>query len=185
MRIENKEEAIFALGEFLYELGLGWEWLPTVYPGTTYGENTREAVKEIQRRFDLPVTGVVDLDTWRLIYDAYRKKRDQRERFPSPAAEKDAFPLTVGQRGYEVLLLRGALGALSEFYPSLPRVLPGSLYQTGTANAVRGLQHIYRLEETGEVDVAFWNRMFLDLASKMRIQSQREKNQEKGQRFFL
>ena len=185
MRIENKEEVMLALGEFLYELGLGWEWLPTVYPGTTYEENTREAVKEIQQRFDLPVTGVVDLDTWRLIYGAYREKRDKRERFPFPAGEKEAFPLQMGQRGYEVMLLRGTLGALSEFYPTLPRVLPGSFYQSSTANAVRDLQHIYRLEETGEVDVALWNRMFSDLASKMRIQSQKEKKQEKGQRFFL
>ena len=131
MRIENKEEVIFALGEFLYELGLGWEWLPTVYPGTTYGENTREAVKEIQQRFDLPVTGVVDLDTWRLIYGAYREKHDKRERFPFPAGEKEAFPLQVGQRGYEVMLLRGTLGALSEYageYDLLINTVPARIF---------------------------------------------------------
>jgi peptidoglycan hydrolase-like protein with peptidoglycan-binding domain len=36
-----------------------------------YGNATRNAVLAAQRRFNLPLTGEVDLDTWDEIYDQY------------------------------------------------------------------------------------------------------------------
>ena len=36
-----------------------------------FGPKTREAVEAAQTRFGLPVTGVVDRDTWQRLYDEY------------------------------------------------------------------------------------------------------------------
>ena len=173
MQIDNQKQAVYAVQTFLYELGLSRDWLPSVYPNGEYGEVTREAVRQFQTRYDLPVTGTVDGLTWSLLYGAYRESKDGRETASIPALPEGDFPLRVGSRGYGVILLRATLNELSAYYPALPRLMPSSLYQYSTANAVRKLEGIYRLEETGEVNVALWNRIFADLASKQRADSQR------------
>ena len=38
--------------------------IPRIQPDGVYGASTREAVEEFQRVFGLPVTGVVDYNTW-------------------------------------------------------------------------------------------------------------------------
>ena len=129
MRIENKQEAILAIQGYLYELGLSWDWLPTVYPGGDYGEQTKEAVRAFQGRFDLPVTGEVDFATWTLLYLAYREAMKKRTNNPSPSIPSQSFPLEIGSRGDDVSILRSALNTLGAYYPSLPRLAPTSFYQ--------------------------------------------------------
>ena len=176
MRIENPKEAILALQTYLYELGLAWEWLPKVYPSGSYGEQTKAAVKEVQRRYDLPITGRADYKTWTQIYAAYQEALEKRLVSPIPSAPKEDFPLKIGTRGYSVVMLRATLNALAEYYPTLPRLAPASLYQYSTAAAVRKLQEIYRLEPTGEVTIPLWNLLFADLASKERGRRQKPQN---------
>ncbi len=45
--------------------------IPSVAIDGIYGTNTRSAVLAAQRRFAIPETGVVDAQTWELIYDQY------------------------------------------------------------------------------------------------------------------
>ncbi|MBO5788623.1 MAG: peptidoglycan-binding protein [Clostridia bacterium] len=166
MRIENQTESIRAVQNYLYEIGLTWDFLPTVYPDGIYGDNTKEAVSIFQREVGLPVTGEVDYLTWTELYQQYKDAIDLRTAKSSPPLTEGQFPLTIGARGYGVVQLKTALGALSLYYPALPALAPTSLYQYSTALAVQNLERIYRLQETGEVDLPLWNRLFADLESK-------------------
>ena len=169
MRIEEKKQAILAVQRFLYELSLHFDWLPDVFPNGVYDERTKEAVQLFQSRFDLPMTGEVDFETWSLLFAAYREALENRATTPVPSLPQEDFPLQIGSRGYGVVLLRATLNALSDFYPILQGGAPTSVYQYSTATAVRALEGIYGLPETGMVNAQLWNRMFLDLASKNRI----------------
>ena len=45
--------------------------IPSIAIDGIYGRNTRGAVLAVQRRFGLPETGIVDAETWNLIYDQF------------------------------------------------------------------------------------------------------------------
>ena len=45
--------------------------VPSITIDGIYGRNTRGAVLAVQRRFGLPETGIVDAETWNLIYDQF------------------------------------------------------------------------------------------------------------------
>ena len=169
MRIEEQEQAIFEIQRFLYELSLYFDWLPNVFPNGVYDETTKEAVEIFQSRFDLPITGEVNFETWNLLFATYSEVLNKRTETPVPSLPLGDFPLQIGSKGYGVVLLRATLNALSEYYPILQGGAPTSVYQYSTATAVRELEKIYGLPETGAVNLFLWNKMFLDLASKNRI----------------
>lgn len=57
-----------------YMLSILAEYIPAVPPLSVdgiYGRNTRATVLAVQRRFGIPETGVVDAQTWDLIYDQF------------------------------------------------------------------------------------------------------------------
>ena len=57
-----------------YMLSMLSEFIPQIPPVTTdgiYGPKTADAVRAAQRWFELPVTGIVDEETWDKIYDQF------------------------------------------------------------------------------------------------------------------
>ena len=171
IRIDKPNQPIFEVQRFLYELGLYYEWLPAVFPDGIYGENTEEAIKQFQKHFELPITGVVDINTWQLLYAQFNEAKNSRTSLPSPSLSPNTLPFAIGDRGYGPSLLHQALIELGRFYPSLPLLLPTSIYQASTVAAIKALQRVYRKEETGMVDIALWNALFEDLHSKQRAES--------------
>ena len=57
--------------EQLNAIAKSYPALPTIAVDGVYGESTQNAVREFQRIFDLPVTGVVDYPTWYEIQEIY------------------------------------------------------------------------------------------------------------------
>ena len=151
---------------YLYEIAQSNEGFPIVYPDGIYGKETKEAVKALQLRKGLEPTGKVDYATWTALVESATENKEERTIQPMPSAQATSFPLRIGSRGYAVILLRSAINELSAFYPRLQRQSPTSVYQYSTASAVRNLQKIYGLPDTGEVNISLWNQIFTDLASK-------------------
>ena len=151
---------------YLYEIAQSNEGFPIVYPDGIYGKETKEAVKAFQLRKGFKNTGEVDYATWVALVKDAKESKANRTIAPFPSAPKEAFPLRIGSRGHAVVLLRSAINELSAFYVRLQRQSPTSVYQYSTASAVRNLQKIYGLPETGEVNISLWNRIFADLAAK-------------------
>jgi len=178
--INQKREVVREIQRFLYELSLRFAWLPTVFPDGDYGPQTRRAVLAYQKYAELPQTGEVDYNTWEALYRQYRTTFDFRTREADPSVAYEGLPLKVGSRGYSVFLLRAALGELARFYPTLPSLAPTSLFQHSTEQAVRALQRVYRMEPSGVVDVALWNRIFEDVDSKQTVEADRNTLSQNG-----
>lgn len=63
-KVEQLQEQLNAIRE-------GYPSLPAVTADGIYGEATQQAVRDFQRVFGLPVTGVVDYPTWYKIQEIY------------------------------------------------------------------------------------------------------------------
>lgn len=73
-----------------------------------------------------------------------------------------SFPgenLTVGSRGDEVSQVQELLNAIGEIYTAIPSVDVDGVYGSGTQEAVRKFQQIFKLDETGIVDYSTWYKI--------------------------
>ena len=80
---ESEETVLFALWECggkagfyqmqqqLARIAKSYPAIPVIVPDGIYGNKTREAVEKFQSVFGLPVTGIVDYNTWYEISNIY------------------------------------------------------------------------------------------------------------------
>ena len=71
LRVGSTGIAVSALQYFISIIGQFSSTIPGLQIDGIFGPKTREAVEAAQTRFGLPVTGVVDRDTWQRLYDEY------------------------------------------------------------------------------------------------------------------
>nr|WP_300093013.1 peptidoglycan-binding protein [Sedimentibacter sp.] len=140
--------------------------LPKIYPvNGYYGESTVEAIKEFQKIFNLPVTGIIDQGTWyrgRYIFNAVTRHseltvegtifRDVIEHTKDILLQGDIRPL--------VEILQYYLNVLSVYHPSIPEVKFTGTFDTQTRNAVIEFQKFFGLSPTGIVDYETWDLIF-------------------------
>ena len=69
--IGSSGDKVEQLQEQLNAIRQGYPALPAVTVDGIYGEGTQRAVRDFQRIFNLPVTGIVDYPTWYKIHEIY------------------------------------------------------------------------------------------------------------------
>ncbi|HIZ97418.1 MAG TPA: peptidoglycan-binding protein [Candidatus Janibacter merdipullorum] len=111
--------------------------LPGVSVDGVYGSTTTTAVRSFQRTHDLPVTGIVDGDTW-----------DQLERLEYPFLKYRKTVLKPGSTGYAVTLVQRYLGVRAD-----------GKFGGPTQDAVKALQGRHGLARTGYVGGVTWQAL--------------------------
>lgn len=124
-----------------------------------YNAETEEAVRRYQEKRRLPVTGVVDSETWGMLANEYRHERELRKPVYMRVIPNEAEYATVfGERSDEVLILQIMLNALRMNY-DYPAVPLSGIYGVQTRDAVRDFQRVNGLSDTGIADRETWGRL--------------------------
>ncbi|MBQ9801532.1 MAG: peptidoglycan-binding protein [Clostridia bacterium] len=156
----NEQEAIRNLQRYLRQLSYVNDKIPPPPIDGIYDTRTQEAVRAFQQLEGLPVTGVVDTETWELLFLRYEESLE-REGAPVPLAQfprlSPGYALREGDESFLVRLIQYALGELETIYEDLDDVEETGVYDENTAQAVRNFQRRHNLPETGEVDRATWD----------------------------
>lgn len=123
-----------------------------------YGEDTRNAVTDIQNRVGFVPTGEVDTDTLDIINELYADLSERK----SPAVQVIAFPeskaeLKLGDKGLAVTVLNLMLSALQSVFSNLPAIKSTGVYGNDTANSAVIIQRANRLPTSGATDKLTWN----------------------------
>ena len=145
--IDDKKAAIYEIQKYLFVVGqeLGLTHLSV---DGFYSEETEYAVRELQRLHSLNETGVVDRNTFDMIYSEYDRITKEKRNDEAAIYSTDR-PMRIGSVGNAVSELNSVIRELSRFYLDLP-VPYGNFYSQDTENAVKILQRILRRSETGE-----------------------------------
>ena len=127
--------------------------LPYVTPDGIFGETTLEAVMVFQRETGLPVTGVVDRETWDALSAAFRKAYHAIY----PPKGTDLFPFSSevvepGQTTPMLLPIQAMFCALAEYLTGIRDDPPGGTLNRATEENLRWLQRRGCLPETGKLD---------------------------------
>lgn len=146
--------------------------LPFIKVDGYFGPETQRAVEDFQNNNGLPVTGVINDQTWEVMYQQYKGIVDtvmSTNRLNLPATVQ--YPGTVlesGSRGDDVRQLQEYLNTVYLAYPQITPVNPTGFFGTNTRQSVIDFQKFAGLPQTGRVDEETWNRLtelYLDVVA--------------------
>ncbi len=126
-----------------------------------FGVQTENAVREFQRIFNLPQTGVVNEATWykiAYIYTSVKRLAELNSEGLSLEEVEKQFTenLVPGMQNQQVRNLQYFLAVIGAYYESVTPVEITSYYGPETENSVKSFQRVFGLPETGFVNRSVW-----------------------------
>lgn len=150
--------------------------LLTLIPDSIYGTQTRQAVTAFQRKYGIPITGVVDQVTW---------ERIAAEHSPALVRIGPAEPLRLilnpnqvirrGESHPYLFLVQGMLTTLSQIYGSLLAPGMSGILDESTAQSLACFQYLSALPQTGELDKITWKHLALQYPLAVNIQQSKNR----------
>lgn len=123
---------------------------------------TQNSLKEFQKYYGLPVTGIADQYVWELLYAIYRGSRALN----TGPQRMDVFPnypqnseYGIGAKGFPITAIQFILQELEAQYGNLLNTEITGTYDENTSQAVRNFQEQNQLKPTGTVDRTTWNTL--------------------------
>lgn len=159
---------------FIAYIAAFYDSIPSIGVDGIYGNKTAEAVQAIQQTFGLPVTGVVDENTWNTIYRTYLSIIDTVpvQYLEGNTIPYQGVPLRIGSESPEVRVLQEYLNYIAQYYPQINTVNPTGYFGSQTLQAVKAFQTIFGYEPTGTVSFLIWDAIasvYNDLYNGSRI----------------
>jgi peptidoglycan hydrolase-like protein with peptidoglycan-binding domain len=156
---------VFRMQHSLNRISRNYPAIPVVPINGYYGEETEAAVRAFQEAFDLPVTGVVDSDTWyliRRIYVAVTRLAELTtegllineliQLYSNVLLEGDTRPVTT--------LLQYFLNLMSQQNPDIPAVPVTGHFGPETTISVTAFQNAMNIPPSGIVTQETWNALY-------------------------
>lgn len=132
--------------------------LPALAADGIFGERTLEAVMIFQREFHPPVTGIVDRDTFRAIYNAWTQVEkllgDSR---PLRVFPSEGYRAMIGADEVFLILPQTMFQILGRYFSG---ILPGpadGLHTGASVSNVQWLQRAGGLKPSGILDMRSWD----------------------------
>ena len=126
-------------------------------PDGLYGEETRGAVSDFQRKHGLPVTGAADLETWDTLVRVYRNALiSYGKAAPLQIILQPGQVICCGESNAHMYLVQALFVALDRFYLGVPAVAVNGMHDPATVSAVIWLQERAGLPASGEIDKHTW-----------------------------
>lgn len=134
-------------------------------PNAIFGKATEDAVKEFQRIFQLPITGIVNSATWYKIAYIYVSVKRLSELNSEGLSLEDVSrrfesELSIGMQSPQVKLIQYYLAVIGAYYRRVNPVDITGYFGEMTENSVKSFQQVFGLEETGVVDRTTWNTIY-------------------------
>lgn len=159
---------------FINYMSAFYDTVPPLAIDGIYGPSTEDAVRAVQRTFGLPVTGILDLDTWEILYRTYLGfvstiplKYVEGNVVPYPG-----IPLRLGSSSDAVRLLQEYLNYIATVFTELPTIPVTGYFGNQTEEAVLAFQRRAGIEPTGTVAAATWlaiTTLYSDLYNGSRL----------------
>jgi peptidoglycan hydrolase-like protein with peptidoglycan-binding domain len=156
---------VFRMQHSLNRISDNYPGIPRINVTGYFNESTENTVREFQKVFNLPATGIVDEDTWYMIRRIYISVTRLYELVSEGLIANDLIQL------YSTVLLEGGnrpvigllqffLNVLSASLPSVPAVNITGYFGPETTASVIGFQTAMNLPPSGIVDQITWNTIY-------------------------
>ena len=148
-----------SLQYYLSFIGFFNDSLPEISIDGVFGPATRNAVLAFQRYYGLTPDGIVGRDTWNKIQTVYQSILNNlpKEYQSYSSLLYPGYVISNGSTGKVVEQLQSYLRVIGQNNRSVPVITVDGVYGNATAAAVRAVQRLYGIEQTGIVGPATWN----------------------------
>ena len=153
---------------FLNIMSTFYSTIPTIYMSGYFGPETKVAIMEFQKTMNLPITGIVDQNTWDILYDSILgiittipPTATILPLFKFPGTVP-AYKRGMGTEHPSIFIIQELLAYISTKIPDItyvPYNLVDGIFGPITESAVITFQKTFGLEPNGIVDEATWNRI--------------------------
>ena len=160
---EEVVPAVQIVQYFLNVLSAYYDSIPSVDINGILDTNTRSAIMEFQKTFNLPITGLVDEQTYNTMYDAVIGilRALPPSAIALPALLWPGTTYQIGSEGPGVYLIQQYLSYIASVLEGIQPTPPDGIYGPGTEQAVRQFQQYFGIDVTGVVDRYTWDRIVL------------------------
>jgi len=156
---EMVSQPVRSLQHMLRRLSLRYQEIPELQPDGRFGERTLESVMRFQKQSGLPVTGVVDQDTWNAIRDEWldveRELAQPRQLRGFPAGEV----VQPGQSREYLYMVQAMFHALSRVMEDLEEEYIDATHSGSSVHNALWLQKRANLKQTGNMDRETWDAL--------------------------
>ena len=161
----NRSEAIREIQTYLFFLSdKRYDSINRIPIDGVFDQETEQAVIAFQKETSLDPTGIVDYETFSLLYEEYLSIS------PSPeSGSNKRNSLGVGDSGSEVEYLNLLLYDLSEYYVDMPPPRRSRYFSEETLESVDYMRSTFMLAQGGNVDRKLIERLENELLSRRRI----------------
>lgn len=126
-----------------------------------FGEQTRLSVESFQSSYNLPVTGIVDENTWNKLNEVYKS---YVSKIPENTESSTLRPypgtaLSIGSENANVQLMQQYLNQIAMVYKSIPTVDETGYYGMKTAQTVSAFQEEFDLPVSGVIGPVTWYKI--------------------------
>ena len=128
----------------------------------TYDQATVHAVEQFQEEFSIPVTGIVDEETWLAIYDMYLTVRGVSDLGVGDPSGTDypGYAIALGSTGPEVERFQHWMNVIAEAYCYSNFTTENGVFDQRTEEAVKLFQEGLNIPVTGIVDRQTWEMVY-------------------------
>ena len=127
-------------------------------------DKDRELIKNEQKTFGFPQTGIVDFKTFEALRDKYYFEKLKR-RF-NDGVDYSALPLSFGSQGDTVGYINFLISNVLKNYTYEGRLPSGSFFGRDSVKAAVTLRKIFNMEKKEEFDDKLYIRIRLELKNK-------------------
>lgn len=155
----SNNDSVRNLQGFLRNISQHNSGVTTVIPDGKFGPRTENSLKNFQREYGLPVTGEADYETW-IKVTGVNDMYTASELPPyciSPLPDY-VLPLKEGSNEAFVYLLQAILKVISDNGGDFAVEING-VYDDNTTEAVKYIQRISGISESGITDIKTWNSL--------------------------
>jgi peptidoglycan hydrolase-like protein with peptidoglycan-binding domain len=152
LKLGGSGEYVTVLQDHLDAISKSYPSIPAVSIDGKFGAGTQSAVIEFQKLFNLTPDGVVGEQTWNKMAQVYLGLPKYAPPYPGIVIRQDS-------RGQDVLTIQEEINAISNVYPSVPKVSEDGIFGAGTKNAVAAFQSQFGLSSDGIVGKTTWNKL--------------------------
>ena len=148
---------------FLDVLSSFYSYIPSVAFTGIFDQQTRAAVLEFQKVMGLPMTGIVDMNTWDLMFSTilgiFNTIPPQEVYLPFLRYPGAVYEKGQGMEQPGVFIIQEMLSYISLIIPTIPPINEQGVFGDETEKAVIAFQQMFGLEPTGIVDETTWNEI--------------------------
>lgn len=134
--------------------------IPAVIPDGVFGPSTEAAVTAFQKIYGLPVTGVVDEETFRVIVNAYDLADELLSLSEAAVLHFPSGLVIKSEQSHPHLrLAQSIFQALHQEFPAFKAAAATGILDAATTENLRIFQALSGLEITGRLDKSTWGRL--------------------------